>query len=521
MTAGVQETFGDRLKHYRRAAGFTQEALADSSGVSVRTISDLERGLYMRPHRETVQRLVEAIGLSAEEQSALEHAIGQRRRPCPSASSASVLRRPHRTIPNNLPDEPTPFIGRDHEVVAVCELLKRPDVRLLTLTGTGGAGKTRLAVRAGATLLSSFPDGVLLVPLAPLDDYTLVLSAIAETLGVQGGSEPLCDLLIRHLRDKRLLLIVDNFEHVLEAGPSVASLLDACHTLTFLVTSRSVLRLRREHIYEVPPLTVPDPRRVGNIDDLCRYEAVALFMERARAVKPDFALTPDNATTIAHICSALDGLPLALELAAGRIRMFSPQALLDRLSRRLHILTGGAEDAPHRHHTLRKTIGWSYELLDPGEQTLFARLSVFSGGFTLEAAETVCNGDGDLGVDLLYGMTSLVEKSLLRQRPEPGNEAGFVMLETIREYAAEELTDGDTAERLRRLHAHYYLRMAEDGCSDPRQADWMNRLETDHDNLRAALTWFLDHDEMEPASRLAEVMGGLWNQHAHLVEARP
>ncbi len=305
---------------------------------------------------------------------------------------------PLRTLdsrPNNLPLAPTPFVGREREVAQVVALLRHADVRLLTLTGPGGTGKTRLGQRVAAELLDDFPDGVWFVDLAPITDPALVAATIARVLGVQeGADQPLVASLIEQLREKRLLLVLDNFEQVVGAALQVAEVLAACPGLKVLVTSRVALRLSREHEYPVPPLALPDPRRLPPLDRLSQYEAVRLFIERAQAVKPDFAVTNENAPAVAEICHRLDGLPLAIELAAARVKLLPPRALLARLGHRLQVLTGGARDLPARQQTLRGAIDWSYRLLAPEEQALFARLAVFVGGRTLEAAEAVCGGEG-------------------------------------------------------------------------------------------------------------------------------
>ncbi len=326
---------------------------------------------------------------------------------------------PLRTLdnrPNNLPLQLTPFIGRERELEVVRERLAQPDMRLLTLSGPGGTGKTRLGLQVAADLLDTFPDGVWFVNLAPISDPALVMPTIAATLGIaEVAGQSLLDTLKWYLRDKQMLLVLDNFEQVLPAAPVVNDLLAAAPGLKVLVTSRALLGIYGEHDVAVPPLALPDLRRLPPLERLSQYEAVRLFIERAQAAKSDFAITGENAPAVAEICVRLDGLPLAIELAAARIRLLPPQALLQRLSSRLKLLTGGRRDLPARHQTLRGAIEWSYSLLDPVEQTLFARLAVFVGGRTLEAVEAVCNADGDLEVDVLDGLASLVDKSLVRQ----------------------------------------------------------------------------------------------------------
>jgi predicted ATPase/class 3 adenylate cyclase len=322
--------------------------------------------------------------------------------------------------PNNLPAQATPFVGRSKEVAAVRELLLREDVRLVTLLGPGGMGKTRLALQVGADLSDEFQDGVFLVDLAAISEPNLVVPQIAQTLGVREATGlPLVESLKEYLQEKRILLLLDNFEQVVDGAAAVASLMAAAPQLKVLATSRSVLHVRGENEFPVPPLSMPKPRPLPPLAVLAEYEAVALFVQRARMVKPDFELTRQNAAAVAQICYSLDGLPLAIELAAARVRLLPPEAMLGRLGSRLKLLTGGARDLPARQQTLRSTIEWSFDLLDAGEQTIFRRLAVFVGGFTLEASEAVCNAGIKLGlpaldVDLLEGIESLADKSLLR-----------------------------------------------------------------------------------------------------------
>lgn len=398
--------------------------------------------------------------------------------------------------PNNLPAQATPFIGREREVGAVRKELLRSEVRLLTLTGPGGTGKTRLSLQAAADLLDDFTDGVFFVPLALVGDPALVAPTIAHTLNVnEVGGKPLLELLKDHLRDKQLLLVLDNFEQVTAAAPLVGELLIAAPRLKVMITSREVLHVYGEHDYPVPPMTLPDPMHLPPLERLAQYEAVQLFIERAQAAKTDFVITSENAPAVAEICVQLDGLPLAIELAAARVRLFSPQAMLARLEHRLKFLTGGARDLPARQRTLRGAIEWSYELLDADEQTLFRRLAVFVGGCMLEVAEAVCNARNDLAIDVLAGLESLADKSVLEQE-EMSDEPRFRMMETIREFAMERLEESGEAEPLRRRHAEMHLLLAEQARSElggPRATVYLDRLEVEHDNLRAALAWSLEH----------------------------
>ncbi len=466
--------------------------------------------------------------------------------------------------PNNLPSSLTALLGREADVQAVTSRLRRDDTRLVTLVGPGGVGKTRLSLQVGADLLDDFVDGVYFVALAAISDPTLVLGAVAQTLGVrEQGGRPVLDALKESLRAKRLLLILDNFEQVSLAAPQVAALLTQCPQLKVLATSRSPLRIRGEHEWLVPPLALPPtgdrplPPGADLVSRITQYAAVQLFIERAVAVKPDFAVTNANAPAVAEICARLDGLPLAIELAAARVRLLSPPALLARLDHRLNLLTGGARDLPARHQTLRAAIDWSYDLLDEGEKALFRRLAVFSGGWTLDAAEAVVSGQsavaGDrlqvagsnpaanlqpstfnlqpLPIDLLDGLSSLCDESLVIQREEAGGEPRFFMLETIREYALEALAAGDESDPVHERHARHYLTLAEQAEPElrgPQQATWLNRLETDHDNLRAALAWSLGGGAaVAPTSvgatvgaRLAAALAPFWYTRGHLTEGR-
>jgi predicted ATPase/class 3 adenylate cyclase len=425
---------------------------------------------------------------------------------------------------NNLPIQPTPLLGREREVAEIADLLRREDVRLLTLTGTGGTGKTRLALQSAAELIDEFEDGVFFVALALISDPELVASTVAGTLSVsESAGRALKEDLREYLSTKELLLVLDNFEQVVDAAPLVGELLSGCPGLKVLVTSRTLLRIYGEHEYAVRPLELPDPGHLPPIETLRQYEAIRLFTERAHAADTNFSLTNENAPAVAEICARLDGLPLAIELAAARIKLLSPQAMYSRLSNPLTFLTGGARDLPERQRTLRGAIAWSHALLDEGEQALFASLSVFSGGCALGAVEAICDAECGSFVDVLEGLSSLLDKSLLRQEEMVEGEPRFVMLETIREYARESLEARGNAEEIRRLHAEYFLALAEQGASElqgPEEVTWLERLEIDHDNMRAALSWTLQSEEAELGMRLAGALWRFWDMRGYYGEGR-
>jgi predicted ATPase/class 3 adenylate cyclase len=428
------------------------------------------------------------------------------------------------TRSHNLPIQPTLLLGREQVLAAACTLLRRENVRLVTLTGPGGIGKTRLAIQVAAELLDDFPDGVWLVRLSRLTDPALVLPTVAQTLGLrEQGSQSIAEILRVHLRDRRQLLVLDNFEQVVGAAPEVAALLEAAPRIKVLVTSRVTLHLRGERDQPLAPLALPDPSHLPPPEGLSQYAAVALFVERAQAARPDFAVTAANAPTIAEICTRLDGLPLAIELAAARVTLLPPEALLARLSPRLKLLTGGPRDLEARQQTMRATIAWSEDLLGPEERTLFCRLAVFVGGCTLEAAEAVCiapEGAEPLELDLLDGLGTLVDQSLIQQREEEG-EPRFSMLHVVREFALEQLEQSDDALAAHQAHATYFKALGEE--AEPHlwgfgQAEWLRRLEGEHDNLRAALGWLRDHGEVESALLLAVAIGNFWFIRGHYEE---
>ncbi len=440
-----------------------------------------------------------------------------------------TLRRPRTATHHNPPPVPqTSLVGREAERAALRELMGQRDVRLLTLTGPGGTGKTCLAIQLAEDLRGDFAGGVCFASLGTLGDPARVVPQIAEAFGMRGpvagpdGALLLGDELGRALHAPTLL-VLDSFEHLIEAGPAVATLLSHALHLKVLVTSQAALHLYAEREFVVSPLALPDPQRLPPPDELARVPAVALFAERAAAVAPGFALTADNAAAVAAVCVRLDGLPLAIELAAARVKLLSPAALSSRLDRSLQFLTGGPRDLPARQQTLRATIDWSHELLSPVEQRLFRRLAVFASGCTLEAAEAVCDARQDLGGDLLEAMTSLVDKSLLRRRETSADELRFEMLETVREYALERLLETGEEGAVRRAHAAYALVLAEEGASEmggPESAAWLARFDRDLPNLRAALDHLVAAREAEWATRLCAALGPYWRRREHWAEGR-
>ena len=423
--------------------------------------------------------------------------------------------------PNNLPTQLTTFIGREREIAQGLELLR--GTRLLTLTGPGGTGKTRMSLQLAAEAAGDFGDGAFWVPLAPISDPELVPSTIAHALGIQvGGNERPLDRVVDHLRGKRLLLVLDNFEQILPAAAVVASMLEGAPQLKILASSRTPLRISGEQEYPIPPLDVPDPERLPALEILTQSDAVRLFVERARAVKPDFIVTAENAAPIAEICFRLDGLPLAIELAAARVKLLSPQAMLPRLRQGLGLLASAAADRTDRQRTLRGAIGWSYDLLDDGMRRLFRRCSVFVGGAALEQLEAVCGPDAEIGRSLFDGISELVDHSLIRQLETDG-EPRFRMLVTIREYALEKLAESDEAQQIQARHAATYLELAEAAAPHLQGKDlkrWLDRLELEHDNLRAALEYATSIGQTDRSSRFVFALWRFWQARSHLREGR-
>lgn len=580
-----EHSFGAYLRQRRKLFGYTQDELAEIAGCSKALVRKIEAG-ERRPSRQIAELLMEGLEVPAEEQAdfmrlargeAAIHAAAtvptrmppQMPVPRPAAMPASAppaaptfpgapasmeageqfdvaslatppvthasarpVREPAETRPaSGLPVQLTTLIGREEEIGSIGSRLLDEDVRLLTLLGPPGIGKTRLAIEVASEMQDHFRDGVYFVGLAPINDAGLVTATIAQSLGLREvGGQTFATLLANYLRDKEALLLLDTFEQVIEAAPQVVELLTACPTLKVLVTSREALHVRGERQFPVQPLEMPPTGSRLPASELMTYPAVQLFMERAQAVKPQFELTGENAAAVASICARLDGLPLALELAAARIKLFPAHEIAARLDRSLPLLTGGARDLPARQQTLRGAIQWSYDLLDEEEKELFARLGVFVGGCDLNAVEALFQGpedhDGHEVADLLTQVESLLDKNLIQQvkwRAGQSQEPRFSMLETMRQYALERLAERGQEARARAGMARYYLRLVE--AAEPElkgagQAAWLNRLEVEHDNLRVALSWFAERGDAQRGLQMSGMLWRFWYVRGYFTEGR-
>lgn len=506
-TRDATVAFGALLQRLRKSAGLTQEELASRAGLTAKAISALERGARKHPYSHTVRSLAEALGVSKEDRASLLAAVRKR-----GATAA-----PANVSGSALPTFLTPLLGRERELEEIRAFLRK--VRLLTLTGTGGVGKTRLALEAARGTADLFPDGVAFVGLASLRDPSLVISSIVKALAPTEVRDPREALLV-HLREKRFLLVLDNFEHVLGAALEVAEVIEACPDLAVLVTSRAPFHFRFEQEYPVQPLALPASTRSPGVEEVLASAAGRLFAERAKVASLGFEITPENAASVAAICWRLAGLPLALELAAARVRLMDPATLLSRLDRALS--AGWARDLPERQRTMRTTLDWSHELLDAPQRSLFRRLSVFAGGFTLEAAEEVGVAEGVEAEEVMDLLAGLVGQSLvLAKQGADGTRYG--MLEPVRQYALERLEACGEAEEARRRHARYYLSLGEQvglKLKGPQQPTWLRLLETELGNLRAAIGWSIEHAEIETLAQMAWAMWKFWWLRGHRDEGR-
>jgi predicted ATPase len=520
MTTNAPTRFGELLRKFRLSATLSQEALAERSGLSVDAIRALERGRRSTPRPDTLGLLLEALNLSASDRQLLidaaDHSTGlTSMRQVPTARSRSAR-----------PQMLGPLIGRQSEREAIALLLLERRLPIVSLIGPGGVGKTRLALSIAEESQDEFLDGMSFIDLSPVRSATLVAPTIAQALGLrEAGENDAQHLVLDFLMARQMLLVLDNFEQVIPAAELIGEIRDRCPNVVMLITSRTPLRLRGEQQFRVPPLATPAVR-LGSYHEIVGNAAVQLFLARAQAVQPDFELSENNLSDVAGICARLDGLPLAIEMAAARISLLPPRALLQRLRRRLNVLTGGLSDLPPRQRTLRATIDWSYNLLAEEERSLFRHLSVFASEWSLDAAEWVCGGaygagnlDGESSV--LEYLGSLVDGSLVRLIETRSGEPRYAMLETMREFASERALEYADVAQIGERHAAYFLDLAETSekyLVGADQTEWLDRLEQEHDNMRAALGWSLESDKIETGLRIAGALWRFWWQRGYLSE---
>ena len=513
MGSGTGDKLGETLRRLRQAAGMTQEELAERAGISTRAVSDTERGLRSTVHAGTARRLAAALGLAGEARDTFE-ALARGRPagepPAPPAPPASTL-----------PGVPTPLLGRSRELQAITGALTGRGIRLLTLTGPGGIGKTRLAAEAARQVQASFSGGVYFVSLGEVRDAALVVPEVAKAIGVPETGTDLQALLAKRLAGRRALIVLDTFEHLTAAAPQVYAAMLGCPATTFLITSRSALRLRGEQHYPVPPLRVPAETDEVTPQRLAEWPATALFWERALAVRPDLPLDAPAAALAGEICRKLDGLPLAIELAAARVRHLPLAAMAEQLTDRLRLLVGGTLDLPRRQRTIRDTVAWSHDLLGPLQARLFRRLSVFSGGWDLASAEAVCGGTGETA-DVLEGISALLDQNLvILDHTHP--QGRYDMLDVVREYAGAQLAQSGEADQVSQRHALYYLALAEEAEPNLARAghqDWFRRLDAERGNFRHAMAWATERGKTVLALRYSAALWRYWRQLGEFTEGR-
>jgi predicted ATPase/DNA-binding CsgD family transcriptional regulator/DNA-binding XRE family transcriptional regulator len=513
MITQERRVFGELLRRHRLARGLTQEALAEQTGLSARGIADLERGVRRFPYPTTVKRLATGLRLTSEQLTTLANA----------SNRAHPDQAPFEQPRQLLPIPPTSFVGRDHDLTEACDLLAT--TRLLTLAGPGGIGKTRLALALATAVASNYTDGVWYVDLAPLADENLVVKSVASVLGIRERiglslSDIVCDV----LEERSMLLVLDNCEHVLGASAALAErLLRQCASVRILVTCREALRINGETLWRVPSLRMPHKTARLAADSLASFGATRLFLERARAVAPGMVLNESVAAAIGHICVRLDGLPLAIELAAARVSIFSVEQIAGRLDQSFRLLTSGSRTAPPRQQTLRAAIDWSYGLLPEPDKVLLDRLSIFAGGWTFEAAEAVVSGDGLRREEVLGLLGGLVDRSLVVAEPSPDGHVRYRLLEVLRQYGQQRLAERGQIDATRKQHADYFLSLveeAEPAILGPDRKAWLDLLEVELDNCRAARRWFVSIDAAGPALRLAAALYRLWMYRGYTSEGR-